>query len=43
VLGGRSEEELREVRDAVRRFGGPDDVDDLEQLIALGKLERDDR
>jgi hypothetical protein len=43
VLGGRSEEELREVRDAVRRFGAPDDLDDLEQLIALGKLERDDR
>jgi hypothetical protein len=43
VLGGRSEEELREVREAVRRFGGPDDLDDLEQLIALGRLERDDR
>jgi hypothetical protein len=43
VLGGRSEEELREVRDAVRRFGDPDDLDDLERLIALGKLERDDR
>jgi hypothetical protein len=43
VLGGRSEEELREVREAVGRFGGPDDLEDLEQLIALGKLERDDR
>jgi hypothetical protein len=25
------------------QFGGPDDLEDLEQLIALGKLERDDR
>jgi hypothetical protein len=27
----------------VNHRGRPDDVDDLEQLIALGKLERDDR
>jgi hypothetical protein len=43
MLGGRSEQELDVVRGAVRRFGGPDDVADLEQLIALGRLERDDR
>jgi hypothetical protein len=43
VLGGRSEEELEAVRAAVRQFGGPDDLDDLEQLIALGRLERDGR
>jgi hypothetical protein len=43
MLGGRSEKELDVVREAVRRFGGPDDIADLEQLIALGRLERDDR
>jgi hypothetical protein len=43
VLGGRSEEELREAREAVRRFGDPDDLDDLEKLIALGRMEREDR
>jgi len=43
ILGGRTEAELQEVRRAVRQFGGPDDADDLEQLIALGRLERDDR
>ena len=43
VLGGRSDDELHEVREAVRKFGGPDDLDDLEQLISLGRLERDDR
>jgi hypothetical protein len=43
VLGGRSEDELDKVRTAVREFGGPDDLDDLEQLIGLGRLERDDR
>lgn len=43
VLGGRSDEELAEIREIVRRFGGPDDPEDLEQLVALGRLERDDR
>jgi hypothetical protein len=43
VLGGRSDTELEGVRAAVRRFGATDDLDDLEQLIALGRLERDDR
>jgi hypothetical protein len=43
VLGARSDAELRQIREAVRRFGGPDDLDDLDQLIALGRLERDDR
>jgi hypothetical protein len=40
VLGARSDQELQDVREAVRRFGGPDDADDVEQLIALGRLER---
>jgi hypothetical protein len=43
VLGARSDDELQQVRKAVRRFGDPDDIDDLEQLISLGRLERDDR
>jgi hypothetical protein len=43
VLGARSDHELQQVREAVRRFGDPDDIDDLEQLISLGRLERDDR
>lgn len=43
VPGGRSDAELAEIRRIVRRFGGPDDPEDLEQLIALGRLERDDR
>jgi hypothetical protein len=43
LLGGRSDEELAQIREIVRRFGGPDDPEDLEQLIALGRLERDDR
>jgi hypothetical protein len=43
LLGGRSDKELAEIRVIVRRFGGPDDPEDLEQLIALGRLERDDR
>ena len=43
VLGARSDQELQDIRETLRRFGGPDDADDLEQLIALGRLERDDR
>lgn len=43
VLGARSDQELQEVREAVRRHGAPGDDDDVEQRIALGRLERDDR
>jgi len=43
VLGARSDQGLQDIREAVRRFGDRDDADDLEQLIALGRLERDDR
>jgi hypothetical protein len=40
MLGGRSAAELERIRAAVCRFQ-PDDLDDVEQLIRLGQLERD--
>lgn len=39
VLGAASDEDLDEVRRIVRRWGRPEDIDDLEPLIASGKLE----
>jgi hypothetical protein len=38
MLGGADEAALDEVRDAVRMYR-PDDLNDLESLITLGKLE----
>jgi hypothetical protein len=40
MLGAASEEQLLEVRGVVRRLGPPEDIEDLERLIASGKLER---
>lgn len=41
MLGAASDEDLAAIRRIVERFGGPDDRQDVESLIALGKLERD--
>jgi hypothetical protein len=40
MLGSRSDAELDRVRAAVRRYQ-PDDLEDVEQLIVLGRMERD--
>jgi hypothetical protein len=39
VPGAASEEDLAEVRRVVRRWARPEDIEDLEPLIAAGKLE----
>jgi hypothetical protein len=41
MLGGADESSLEAVRNVVRRYGRADDADDLEQVIRLGKLERE--
>jgi hypothetical protein len=40
ILGARTDTELDRVRAAVRRYQ-PDDLDDMEQMIVLGRMERD--
>jgi hypothetical protein len=40
MLGAASDEDLAAIRDIVQRFGGSDDEQDVESLLALGKLER---
>jgi hypothetical protein len=40
MLGARTDAELERIRAAVRRHQ-PDDLDDVEQLVVLGRMERD--
>jgi len=40
VLGARTDPELNRVRAAVRRYQ-PDDLDDVDRLVVLGRMERD--
>lgn len=40
MLGAASDDDLAAIREMVARFGDPDDRQDVESLIALGKLER---
>jgi hypothetical protein len=40
MLGAASDEALAGIRSAVERYGGPDDLRDLESLLTLGRLER---
>ena len=40
MLGHASPAQIRSVRAAVKRFLGPDDVADLDQMVEMGRLER---